>query len=72
MTRYLLALIDILPLISSAEIYKWAYESGHVHFGGKPKDNKYKTHTLAGSVYPKGINQWKNGIKFLSALHMLT
>ena len=38
MTRLLLALIAILPLICSAEIYKWTDENGHVHFGDKPKD----------------------------------
>jgi len=38
MTRLLLALIAILPLICSAEIYKWTDENGRVHFGDKPKD----------------------------------
>ena len=38
MTRLLLALFAILPLICSAEIYKWTDESGRVHFGDKPKD----------------------------------
>ncbi|TRO11369.1 glutaredoxin family protein [Ectopseudomonas mendocina] len=38
MTRLLLALFAILPLICSAEIYKWTGESGRVHFGDKPKD----------------------------------
>ncbi|MDH1105936.1 DUF4124 domain-containing protein [Pseudomonas otitidis] len=38
MTRFLLALIAILPLICSAEIYKWTDEDGRVHFGDKPKD----------------------------------
>ncbi|WP_371132902.1 DUF4124 domain-containing protein, partial [Hydrogenophaga sp.] len=36
--RLILALIAILPLICSAEIYKWTDESGRVHFGDKPKD----------------------------------
>lgn len=38
MTRFLLALIAILPLICSAEISKWTDENGRVHFGDKPKD----------------------------------
>lgn len=37
MIRFLIALIAILSLICSAEISNWAYESGRVHFGGKPK-----------------------------------
>lgn len=38
MIQFILALIATLPLICSAEIYKWTDESGRVHFGGKPKD----------------------------------
>ncbi|MDU9406608.1 DUF4124 domain-containing protein [Pseudomonas sp. zfem001] len=38
MNRFLLALIAILPLICSAEVYKWTDENGRVHFGDKPKD----------------------------------
>lgn len=38
MTRLVLALIATLPLICSAEIYRWTDENGRVHFGDKPKD----------------------------------
>src|SRR5690606_15684233 len=39
MSRFILALIAAtLPLICSAEIYKWTDENGRVHFGDKPKD----------------------------------
>ncbi len=38
MTKFLLALIATLPLICSAEIYKWTDENGRVHFGDNPKD----------------------------------
>lgn len=40
MARFLLILIVTLPLVCTAEIYKWVDESGRVHFGDKPLDKE--------------------------------
>lgn len=42
--KYLLVLLFTLPLIATAEIYKWTDDSGRVHFGDSPskKDNAEK------------------------------
>lgn len=80
MPRFLLALIAILPLICSAEIYKWTDENGRVHFGDKPKDRaeqlSIKTAASTSQVimysaawcgYCKQARQYfrRNGINFI-------